>query len=467
MKERIVAIAVFSILLLPLPVKASPRYTLVVLLVPYHIQEENYFCGPACVQMVLEYFDYSVSQYTLALEMNTKPVKGTYTSKMPLPFTKRGFRVVTRKPMSIKELKSFIREGKPVIILIWFDTRKKSQHYVVVCGYNATGVFIHDPWYAQTAQGRKVGPFVYLNYSMLNTLWKCSYPFWGEVVDYTQPLLVLSFSSSKDTEVKLFTRIYGVKFTQKVSLKEKILIGFKPGPLEVSVSDHVNLSDKTRLIFSRWSDGVKEASREISVKEPKVLKLTAIYKLQHYLSVYSKYGSVKGSGWYDNGATAVISVNTNIIQLSENTRILLIGWKINNKVVNTSETTIKYKVVAPAQIEALWAREYYIKVESEYGKVSGSGWYREGSVATISLDTTRVDYFFTYYEFSGWIDESGQKVSEQPVYSFKVTSPKHYKAVWVQKLNIPLIVGVIAALVALVLLLIFLLVKHIKGNTRR
>lgn len=51
--------------------------TKVQLSVPQSVQENNYFCGPASLQMVLRYHGISVSQSQLAKEMNTVPVTGT------------------------------------------------------------------------------------------------------------------------------------------------------------------------------------------------------------------------------------------------------------------------------------------------------------------------------------------------------------------------------------------------------
>lgn len=41
------------------------------------IQENNYFCVPACLQMVLRYYGIHVEQNQLADEMNTHPISGT------------------------------------------------------------------------------------------------------------------------------------------------------------------------------------------------------------------------------------------------------------------------------------------------------------------------------------------------------------------------------------------------------
>ncbi|MDD4402401.1 MAG: C39 family peptidase [Desulfitobacteriaceae bacterium] len=54
-----------------------------VLNVPTYKQEKSYWCGPACLQMVIKYVTGSkISQETLATEAGTTSTKGTYVYKM-------------------------------------------------------------------------------------------------------------------------------------------------------------------------------------------------------------------------------------------------------------------------------------------------------------------------------------------------------------------------------------------------
>ncbi|WP_439749886.1 C39 family peptidase [Ileibacterium valens] len=47
------------------------------LAIPQRIQENGYYCGPASLQMVLDYHDISVSQDQLAADLNTSSITGT------------------------------------------------------------------------------------------------------------------------------------------------------------------------------------------------------------------------------------------------------------------------------------------------------------------------------------------------------------------------------------------------------
>jgi len=69
-------------------------------------------------------------------------------------------------------------------------------------------------------------------------------------------------------------------------------------------------SDGSRLVFTGWSvDGDNPGSAGgVQMNVPHTV--TAVYKQQYYLTVVSDQGLTSGSGWYDAGSYASISVST-------------------------------------------------------------------------------------------------------------------------------------------------------------
>ena len=63
-----------------------------------------------------------------------------------------------------------------------------------------------------------------------------------------------------------------------------------------------------RYVFIQWSDSSKDASRSITATQSS--NLTATFKTQYELKVVSDFGDPQGSGWYDAGSTATISVTS-------------------------------------------------------------------------------------------------------------------------------------------------------------
>ncbi len=72
----------------------------------------------------------------------------------------------------------------------------------------------------------------------------------------------------------------------------------------LDAAGQVNISDGTRLTFADWSDGDESPSKIIS----RGGDYTAGYDTQYELSIESDYGNPQGSGWYDAGSNAAVSI---------------------------------------------------------------------------------------------------------------------------------------------------------------
>ena len=197
--------------------------------VPYHTQEKTYYCGPASVQMVIEYLSGDIiPQQVLATEMKTDPVKRvTFANRMNLPFTNRGYQSVREhKNSTIDKLREQNSRGYVSILLIWFDTNLKTGHYVVVAGYNATGIFVNDPWPSNWTQpkSRKTGNHAFIPDSVLADLWTC-YDQWVLEIPYRlrPPIELLSRTFSPKGETifpgDALTVTYELRNTGKTTMK--------------------------------------------------------------------------------------------------------------------------------------------------------------------------------------------------------------------------------------------------------
>ncbi len=108
---------------------------------------------------------------------------------------------------------------------------------------------------------------------------------------------------------------------------------------------------------------------------------TAVWKVEYRINVTSEFGISYGSGWYSKGEVAKISLNKSIEYESSTHRFVFDGWSNNN--TNLTENLV---VNSPMNISALWSNEYLVNGSSEYGRISGLGWYINGSDANISLN---------------------------------------------------------------------------------
>lgn len=129
--------------------------------VPYHRQVSSYYCGPAALEMVFDFYGPDIPQGEIADVARTAP-DGTYTCDMvrashfsnlstfPIggyPTTgytarKLGYAAFECWDMTIDELKSLIAAGYPIIVLT-------TWHYRVAVGYSITRITFQDPYYGQ------------------------------------------------------------------------------------------------------------------------------------------------------------------------------------------------------------------------------------------------------------------------------------------------------------------------------
>ncbi|MEM1548478.1 MAG: serine/threonine-protein kinase [Candidatus Bathyarchaeia archaeon] len=108
----------------------------------------------------------------------------------------------------------------------------------------------------------------------------------------------------------------------------------------------------------------------------------------------------------------------------------------------------------PISLTAKWKTQYFLKVETPYGKAVGEGWYDEGSTAYVRLENTEVeDFFIIIRYFTRWSgDASGSKAVSDAIY---MDAPKTAIAVWEWKLNSLVVnIGVLAICIVIASILL-------------
>ncbi len=155
----------------------------------------------------------------------------------------------------------------------------------------------------------------------------------------------------------------------------------------LSEPKYVYLSNNTREHFVGWR-GAGTGSYTGILNSTKItiysnITETALWQTQYLVNVSSSYGNVTGSGWYDNGTTATISVSPLNISTGPGSRYHFYGFgniSTNSKIGTT--------VTSPLDINAIWEKQYLISGATSYGNVTGSGWYNSNTTAHLSLSKT-------------------------------------------------------------------------------
>lgn len=112
--------------------------------VPYHPQEDDASCGPACLRMVYDFYEVTARSFPESAE------NGTPGCLMIDCIRQSGLiPELHSHRISDRDLKDVIRlidDGKPVIMAFCDRSTETGSHYAVLVGYSRQELFFHDPF---------------------------------------------------------------------------------------------------------------------------------------------------------------------------------------------------------------------------------------------------------------------------------------------------------------------------------
>ncbi|OGO18207.1 MAG: hypothetical protein A2Z15_07290 [Chloroflexi bacterium RBG_16_50_11] len=184
----------------------------------------------------------------------------------------------------------------------------------------------------------------------------------------------------------------------------------------MTVPQMVDTGSGTRYVFTQWSDGSISVTRIINKGA-----YTANYDKEQLLEVISALGETQGSGWYKDGMIAGFSV-TDYIELPD-TRHYFTGWSGDYWGTAASASIL---MDDPKTVTANWRHEYLLTLSSEYGTLTGDGWYKEGEAAEFSV-TDYIELPDTKHYFTEW---SGDFTGDTYIASLTIDAPKKINANW-------------------------------------
>lgn len=209
-----------------------------------------------------------------------------------------------------------------------------------------------------------------------------------------------------------------------------------------------------------FAHGTKDWSRvfTVNVAEPRhVLTVKLVPEVTFKVDEVAVTSDAFGIGKVGSLAKGPHTVEVqSTIAVDDGVRYAFKNWQDGD---NSNPRTVN--LLQDMLLEAVYEKQYYLTVESPYGETSGTGWYAENSVATISVDPTSVPmegvfgFLGARTAFSAW---TGDIRSELPTVPVRMDGQKSVAAEWSSDmwplyLNILLVILVVAIATIAVLLL--------------
>jgi len=238
-----------------------------------------------------------------------------------------------------------------------------------------------------------------------------------------------------------------------------------------------------KYVFNKWvSKGpnpviipnAQSPLTTITIEEPYVIEAT--YKESYRVNVWSQYGSALGGGFYPSGEIATISLSQSEVVVKPNKiRKVFEGWNtFGARTMNQDISLGKLDPIAqnllvfvdkPLNITTNWQTQYYLDVQSQEGKVKGSGWYDLGRMVPISVDQRSTPPgMWSVKVFDRWTgDVTSSNLNERVI----MNQPKSVIAEWKTDNSPGIINGVILAGIVGIAALVYTKTQKNKGNSKK
>ncbi len=123
--------------------------------------------------------------------------------------------------------------------------------------------------------------------------------------------------------------------------------------------EHIDLKNRTRLVFSGWNGTLMDNPIEVVVDQPLIIE--AVWRTQYWVKVIDPLG-VAGlrSGWYDKGFLLRVSPVKTVVYHVNDTRSVFDGWLVDG--YRMPHIFFEKEVMEPFNISYTWHNEYLVRV---------------------------------------------------------------------------------------------------------
>jgi hypothetical protein len=139
---------------------------------------------------------------------------------------------------------------------------------------------------------------------------------------------------------------------------QKIQLTTPAGSHSIQVVTPVEINSGEKLVFEKWDDGSVETERPINLLGPSSYQIN--YKRQYLLDLRSPFGEAEGSGWYDSGTAARITLSA--ISTPMDSWLGFLGggmvfdhWEGD---FTSNDPSTLVTMTSPKKVEAKWREDY-------------------------------------------------------------------------------------------------------------
>ncbi len=296
--------------------------------------------------------------------------------------------------------------------------------YYKVSVYTEYGTVIGGGWYLE---GSLVNVSLLSTIEILGEGIRAVFNGWSGYVNSEKPSISFRIYEDVELHAKWRTQYY-VNVTTLHS-RVNVSSGWYDSGTVLYVSllnTTVYVGSDIRYVFVGWRGDIESSNSTLEVVVDKPVFLVAEWRLEYRVEIYTDYSEpLNTSGWYPEGERLLIGVKEEVLDFGNGTRLALTGWK---GTLNLEKPRAEIRVEQPLRFNAIWAREYLVRVFSKY--TGGfEKWVLENQVFEVKLDAELVDEGNgTRRVFNYWI-VGGKPVREYPL-RVKVNEPLYIEAVW-------------------------------------
>ncbi len=206
----------------------------------------------------------------------------------------------------------------------------------------------------------------------------------------------------------------------------------------------LNPEGNIRSTFQSWTGSGNGSytgdQRQVIVTVNRPITQTVNWSAEYLLELQDDYDTGTGEGWYLPGAFVEISVDSSV-EIGNQARHQFLSWEGEGEGSYTgADNPVSVYMDGPIVETAIWETQYYLNLDSTYDGSTGEGWYSDGAIATVEIDTLiEVDESerlkFDRWEGSG----SGSYTGEDWTFEVEMNGPITETAQWKKQYTLTLV----------------------------